>query len=379
MASSSAAGRIARNVDAVLPLVAMLSELEALAGRLIAVGYRGSMPRLILDALSQNALGGVILFARNLPSGPRDAVAITNEILDASVAPAMIAIDQEGGRVARLKEGVLKLPPMRRLGERDDVEFTRRCAALLGKELAALGISMNFAPILDVDTNPENPVIGDRSFSSEPQKALRHAMAFGEGLMSAGVAACGKHFPGHGDTDLDSHLALPRLSHSMDRLNDIELLPFRGATTLPAWMSAHVVFDALEENTPATLSRASMTELIRGDIGYEGLLISDDLEMKAVRDLYPIEVSAVKAIEAGCDQVLICSETEAYLDARRALVSRAKEDASFRERMHEADERGRALRARFGSQTPVWDDGFHKETKNERRQIEFELAEDRSG
>jgi len=142
---------------------------------------------------------------------------------------------------------------------------------------------MDFAPVLDVDTNPDNPVIGDRSFSRDQSQVALHGMAFAEGLRKGGCLACGKHFPGHGDTDQDSHLALPSLPHDLARLHEVELLPFRAAAkSFPAFMTAHVVFSALDQDVPATLSRRVLTDLLRHELGFTGVIISDDLEMKAV-------------------------------------------------------------------------------------------------
>src|SRR5690606_34075683 len=231
----------------------------------------------------QGALGGVILFKRNLGTLEEIAelVAAIQDAYPSGVAP-LVSIDQEGGRVARLGAPVVKLPPMRALGERDDADLTRRAARVLGAQLLALGIGVDFAPVLDVDTNPANPVIGDRSFGRDPETVIRHALAFAEGLREAGVIACGKHFPGHGDTDLDSHLALPRIAHDRARLDRVELAPFRAARgKVPTIMTAHVVFDAIDPSVPATLSRAVIEGVLRGELGYDGVIVSDDLEMKA--------------------------------------------------------------------------------------------------
>jgi beta-N-acetylhexosaminidase len=259
--------------------------------------------------------------------------------------PLLVAVDQEGGRVARLGAPVLKLPPMRALSGLRDPALTERCAKLLGKQLRALGFTMDFAPVLDVDTNPANPVIGDRSFGSTPEQVIEQAYAFARGLEAAGILACGKHFPGHGDTDLDSHLALPRLPHDRARLDRVELPPFRVARArLPAIMTAHVVFEALRKGTPATLAREVITDLLRGELGYEGAIISDDLEMKAVADHYGVEASACLAIEAGCDTLLVCSRLDWVERARVALADRASREPAFRTRLEEAARRTLALR-----------------------------------
>jgi beta-N-acetylhexosaminidase len=255
-------------------------------------------------------------------------------------SPLLVAVDQEGGRVARLGAPVLRLPPMRQLAALADVGLTERAAELLGGQLRALGFTMDFAPVLDVDTNPDNPVIGDRSFGTTPEQVIEQAFAFGRGLAAAGVLACGKHFPGHGDTDLDSHLALPRLAHDRARLDRVELAPFRAARgQLPAIMTAHVVFDCLKPGVPATLAREVVTDLLRGELRYEGLIISDDLEMKAVADHYGVEQAACLAIEAGCDALLVCSKLDWFFRAQTALAERAASEPAFKRRLADAAER----------------------------------------
>lgn len=327
------------------------------AGQVLVAGFPDrTPPPELLEATRRGELGGVILFERNL--GAMHEVA---ELLAsfASAAPdgrpPLTAVDQEGGRVARLGPPVAALPPMRALGEADDPELTRRAARVLGGQLAALGFSCDLAPVLDVDTNPENPVIGDRSFGREPARVTRHGLAFAAGLAEAGVLACGKHFPGHGDTELDSHLALPRLSHARDRLDRVELAPFRAArSAIPMLMTAHVVFDALDPEVPATLSRRVVTDLLRHELGYDGVVVSDDLEMRAVSAGWGVPEAAVLAIDAGCDALLVCSDVSLLFESQRALVTRAMRDEAFATRLREAAARFLALR-RSAPPRPVTD------------------------
>ena len=192
----------------------------------------------------------------------------------------------------------------------------------LGEELAALGIGWNFAPVLDVHTNPANPVIGNRAFGTTPEAVARQALAFWRGLRGAGLVGCGKHFPGHGDTRTDSHHELPVVAHDVDRLRAVELAPFAAAARagMEAFMTAHVLYPALDPDRPATLSRRIATDLLRGELGFRGVLVSDDLGMKAVADRYPIEELAVGAIEAGVDHLKVI---DARLDrAHRQLLDR---------------------------------------------------------
>lgn len=323
-----------------------MDEVLRLAGRVLVAGYpEAEPPARIRQALEEDALAGVILFRRNIDD-PLSVAEVLRRTLASVDARVLVAVDQEGGRVERLKSPVLELPPMRTLGERDDVAYTRSCGEVLGRQLRALGFSMDFAPILDVDTNPDNPVIGDRSFGTTPDVVIRHASAFAEGLAAAPILSCGKHFPGHGDTDLDSHLALPKLSHDRARLDAVELAPFAASLSLPAWMTAHVVFEALDPGVPATLSPKVIQGLLREELGYQGVVISDDLEMKAVRDGWGVVKSAELAIEAGCDLLLVCSDVDACFEARTALAKRADDDAAFADRLRAAGDRVQAMRER---------------------------------
>jgi len=337
------------------------ASLESLAGQVLIAGFPGtSAPPGLVDLASRGALGGIILFKRNLGSVYEVADLIGR--FETPDAPLFVAIDQEGGRVARLGPPIVKLPPMRALAGTGDVQLVRDAGAFLGKQLAALGFTMDFAPVLDVDTNPDNPVIGDRSFGSTAEEVERFAFAFADGLADSGIGACGKHFPGHGDTDLDSHLALPKLAHGRPRLDAVELRPFRACRgRVPAIMSAHVVFDAIEPDVPATLSHRAMTTLLREELGWDGVTISDDLEMKAVADLFPIETLAVRAIEAGCDALLICSDLGRFERARIALRDRAIESTAFRARLEDAASRFLAMR------------NAHRRTARSREAIEIAL------
>lgn len=323
--------------------------LPELCGDLLVVGIeRPTLDAATARALSEGRRAGVILFRRNIPDVP-GAHALCTAIARCSpqLSP-FIAVDQEGGRVARVPAPVGQLPPMRVLGDRGDEAEVERAGATLGAQLLAVGFNLDFAPVLDVDSNPQNPVIGDRSFSRDPHRVAALGAAFARGLESAGVMSCGKHFPGHGDTDEDSHLELPIVRHSRERLDRIELVPFRDAgAAVSSIMTAHVVFEALDPGTPATLSPKIVTGLLRGELGYRGLVFSDDLEMKALAAHHTPEESAVRAIRAGCDVLLVCRDAEVAERAHAALVREAGKSAAFRERCLSASQRSRELRRRF--------------------------------
>lgn len=321
--------------------------LQELCGQLLVVGYDGKEPDDgVLEQIRGRALGGVILFSRNL-GAPEAVVEHCRELHRAAPAgyPVFVGIDQEGGRVQRL-DSVLRLPPMRALGKHDDPKLTESVAAELGRQLLALGFNLNFAPVADVDSNPDNPVIGDRSFSDDPKGVVRHARAFAMGLQSQGIVACLKHFPGHGDTHTDSHLELPTVEGRAVDLRRRELYPFeRLSNEVFSMMTAHVVFPAFDR-VPATLS-SRLLGLLRGEFAFDGVVFSDDLEMKALSANWPIEDTAVRAVEAGCDVLLICRDRELQQRAVTALVRRAEKDSGFRKRCQQAVERSLTLRQRF--------------------------------
>jgi beta-N-acetylhexosaminidase len=314
--------------------------IPTLCGQLIVGGFDGNvLPTRFRDALREGRRGGAILFRRNLPDILASA-ALCESIREASTAdmPPFIGVDQEGGRVTRMPAPFLTLPPMRLLGATGDLELIRLAARAVASELSAVGFNLNFAPVLDVDSNPQNPVIGDRAFGADPRTVMRCGVAFLRGLQEKNVLACGKHFPGHGDTAVDSHFDLPIIEHERGRLEKIEIPPFRAASGagVASLMTAHVVCKHLDPDVPATLSRAICASLLRAEIGFEGVLFSDDLEMAAVAARYPIEVSAVEAIWAGCDALLICKDQDAQDRAHEALVKQAEKDRRFRDRCAEA-------------------------------------------
>jgi beta-N-acetylhexosaminidase len=322
---------------------------------LIVGGFDGAaLPDDVARELRAGRRAGLILFRRNLEyAGGQlvvEQVTSLNKAIIAATAenddPPFISVDQEGGKVARLKAPVLELPPMRVLAAKDDLELTTRVGEELGRQLAALGFNLDFAPVMDVDSNPDNPIIGDRSFGRDPRTVMRHGVAFIRGLQSAGVLGCAKHYPGHGDTAVDSHLDLPVVDADPARLAEIELPPFRAASGagVATMMTAHVVYRGIDPAVPATFSRTICTDLLRGQIGFEGVLFSDDLEMGAIAKHGRIEDAAIQAIAAGCDVLLVCSDVEAQARVFEALVREAEKSLAFAERCREAAERSRRIR-----------------------------------
>jgi beta-N-acetylhexosaminidase len=324
-------------------------------GQLIVAGFDGaSLPAHLAAQLSRRERAGVILFKRNLDpdffaiAELNRAIASAAALPSSGDAPPLIAVDQEGGRVARLGPPALVVPPMRVLAAHDDEARAERVARAQARELAALGFTMNFAPVLDVDSCAENPIIGDRSFARDAATVARFGVAYARGLEAGGILACGKHFPGHGDTRTDSHLELPHVDAPRARLDDIELPPFAAAARakIAAFMSAHVVYPALDADRPATMSFAICTTLLRDTMKFEGVLFSDDLEMNAISAHHAVEDAAVLSIAAGCDILLVCSDEAMQARVYDALVREAEKSEAFRSRCQTAAERSRAMRRR---------------------------------
>jgi beta-N-acetylhexosaminidase len=285
-------------------------DLPAAAARLFTVGFAGLAVDRELEALLDRGVGGVVLFSRNVGAAA-DVGELTRAIKRRAGRPLLVAVDQEGGSVSRLRNGFTRLPPLRALGERGDAALARELGRVVGSELAAVGIDWDFAPVLDVDTNPKNPVIGARSLGADPARVAELGVAFAAGLVERGVAACAKHFPGHGDTLQDSHHELPRLPHSLERLERIELAPFRAAIAagVPSIMAAHIVFEALDAELPASMSPAVLA-LLRQRLGYDGIVVTDDLEMKAIADHFALEDVVLRGLSAGVDVFLVCHTAE---------------------------------------------------------------------
>jgi beta-N-acetylhexosaminidase len=281
-----------------------MDSLRRLAESCLLPGFVGTRaPGWVLVRL-ERGLGGAVLFARNVAS-PEQVAALTAELHRAR-PDALGAIDEEGGDVTRMEAAAgSSYPGNLALGAAGDPELTRAVAASLGAELAAAGIDLDLAPVADVNSNPDNPVIGVRSFGSDPELVAAHVTAFVEGLQSAGVGACVKHFPGHGDTAVDSHLGLPVVAGGAEAL-EVALRPFRAAIAagVRAVMTAHLVVPTLDPE-PATVSRAILTGLLRERLGYAGLVITDGLEMAAIRSTIGLEEGAVRAIAAGADAICI--------------------------------------------------------------------------
>ena len=303
-------------------------------GQMLLFGWSGDTPEASRTVnthaaalVDEFAVGGIILMGRNVgpPAQTRATIAeLQARATGNGLPPLFVAVDQEGGRVQRLGPPHYPTHPAARvIGDTGDPEQARRSARQIGEGLRDVGFNWDFAPVLDVNNNPKNPVIGDRAYGSDPALVAAMGAAAVRGFQEdAGILACGKHFPGHGDTDTDSHHALPRIGHDKARLEAVELVPFRAALAagLAAVMTSHILFPALDAHLPATLSPAILTGLLRGELGFDGLIITDDLEMKGVADGWGAAEAAVLAVVAGADVLLCCHTWKTQRLIQEALV-----------------------------------------------------------
>ncbi len=291
--------------------------------KLFMVGFDGITVPENLKSLLRNGLGGVILFKRNIASLDqlRD---LTKALRDIAGRPLLIGIDHEGGRVFRMPPPFTQIPPMQKLGQYatshpDGEAMTFQIAKMMATELAAVGINVNFAPVLDIHTNLQNPIIGDRAFGAERDVVTALGKAMIRGLAEGHVIACAKHFPGHGDTGQDSHLSLPSLPHTMARLRWFELAPFIEAIKhgVPMIMPGHLIYGAIDAANPIPFSERAIQELLREELHFDGVIVTDDLEMGAIRKICSIDDAAVRSLRAGCDLAMICRDLTA---AERAIA-----------------------------------------------------------
>lgn len=304
-------------------------------GQLISIGFEGeSAPPAVLEAIRKGRAGGIILFRRNIgtPSQVRELTdTLQHAAAQAGLPPLLIAIDQEGGSVRRLAgDDYVPLPSAMAMAAAGNLAAVDRLVYLAGREMAVLGINQNYAPDLDVNVNPLNPVIGVRSFGEDPSEVARFGQHYVRALAAAGVLATAKHFPGHGDTSQDSHHTLPHVEHDRDRLEAVEFVPFRAAIAagLPALMTAHIVFPTLDpEGLPATLSPRILGDLLRDQLDFHGLVVTDSMEMKAIADGYGVVRGAELAVKAGADQVLISHHADQQAAVYAALQSAASRGA----------------------------------------------------
>ncbi|MER5701570.1 glycoside hydrolase family 3 N-terminal domain-containing protein [Micromonospora sp. NPDC002296] len=317
--------------------------LASLAAAVLQPGFVGTTPPPWVCRWLGEGLGSVVLFARNIVD--LDQVAELTANLRAERPDVVVGIDEEAGDVTRIESGRGSSRPGNfALGAVDDPELTHEVARDLGRELASVGVTLNYAPDADVNSNPANPVIGVRAFGADPALVARHTSAWIRGLQSSGVAACAKHFPGHGDTRVDSHQDLPRIGGTRQQLDAAELVPFRAAVAagVRAVMTGHLLVPALDPELPATLSPRILGGLLRDELGFTGVVVTDAVEMRAVADRYGFAGAAVRALAAGADAICVGGERadeDSARELRDAIVAAVVSGELPEERLAEAAQR----------------------------------------
>ena len=327
---------------------AIVKQLEIKIGQMLMVGIAGyELTTAELKICRSYDFGGFILFSRNCCE-PAQIHSLCRALSKATDRLPFIAIDEEGGRVHRLPPPFTRFPPATLVGKTASPDLAFRVGRAVAAELGLLGINLNFAPVLDVDSNPENPIIGDRSFGATPDRVAAMALAWSEGLRTGGIIPCGKHFPGHGNTATDSHLHLPMVTKSLSELHAVELRPFLHAcrSRIEALMTAHMIFPALDEKFPATLSSRIVTGLLRQELGYDGLVFSDDMEMKAISENFDAEEAAVSSVRAGINVVLYCHDLSKAASIVELLGREARHDSQLHARIEESCARIDKLKTR---------------------------------
>lgn len=331
-------------------------DLKKRIGQLFVVGYEGLEPSPeVLSFIEEWGIGGIIIFARNIDD-PRKIPAVLDRLRKAAGCPIFTSVDQEGGLVLRVLSSGSLFPGAMALSATDDPTLTERVHTAIGREMRALGLNWNLAPVLDIN-HRDNPGIGARSFGETPERVSLYGGAAIKGLRAGGVLACAKHFPGKGHASVDSHLKLPTIPHSRERLFSFELAPFKAAIAagVDAIMTAHVFFPAIEPkpDLPGTLSKAVLTDLLRTELKFDGLLITDDLEMGAITESFGVADASYRAFMAGADLLLICKQLQPQREAAELILKAVESDPAARKRLEESLARIEVARKRLTAPIPA--------------------------
>lgn len=315
--------------------------IEEKIGQMMVVGLEGySLDDNSIELIEKHYVGGIILFGKNVESSEQ-LLTLINSIKETNSKnriPIFISVDEEGGRVSRMPKEIKKLPSSGKIGQSNDEELAYNIGSILGQELKMFGFNMDFAPVLDINSNPKNPVIGDRAFGADLDTVNRLGLKAMKGIQSVGVISVVKHFPGHGDTSVDSHIGLPAIDHDLERLKDFELVPFKKAieSDADAVMVAHILLNKIDPDYPSSLSKTIITDILRKDLGFEGVVISDDMTMGAIVENYEIGDAAIKAIEAGSDIILVAHGFENSLSVINSIKEALENETISEERLNES-------------------------------------------
>lgn len=327
-------------VDTVQRKVDSMS-LDEKIGQLVIVGFDGyTMNNNIINLISEHKVSGVILFRKNVENS-NQLVSLINSLKTKNVKnriPLFISVDEEGGRVSRMPYEIKKLPTNQLIGNRNDDDLSYNIGKIIGEELKTFGFNMDFAPVLDINSNPNNPVIGDRSFGNNPNIVNRLGIKTMKGMTYNNIIPVVKHFPGHGDTSVDSHVGLPVVNKDLTTLNNFELLPFKEAikNNVDAIMVAHILLNKIDSKYPASMSKVVITDILRKKLKFHGVVITDDMTMAAIIKYNGIGDAAVRSFNAGSDILLVCHEYENELKVINSLKAAVQNKVISESRLNES-------------------------------------------
>ncbi len=326
--------------------------LEEKIGQMMFVGIEGtSLTEMEKKLITNYHVGGVILFKENL-TDPEQAVQLINELKqlnEQNEIPLFIGVDQEGGRITRLPGNWADIPTNETIGKMNNPAFANEIGSFLGQQVNAFGFNVNFAPVLDVNSNPNNPIIGDRSFGNNADIVSNLGLETMEGIASHGVVPVIKHFPGHGDTGVDSHLELPTVNKTKEELYNLELQPFIQAINNGAdmVMVAHILLPHLDSEYPSSMSKAVITDLLRNELQYDGVVITDDMTMKAISDNYLLKQAAVQSINAGTDIIMVAHDVADMMTVMDGIKTAVVNGEISEDRIDESVERIKQLKSKY--------------------------------
>lgn len=328
------------NIDVIQNKIDTMS-LDEKIGQLVTMGFEGyTMDDNITNLIKEQKVGGVILFSKNVENSSQ-LLSLINSIKTNNAqnkTPLFVSIDEEGGRVSRMPKEIRKLPSNGVIGKRNDGDLSYKTGKIIGEELKSFGFNMNFAPVLDINSNPNNPVIGDRSFGNNTDIVKKLGIKTMEGLIQNNIVPVVKHFPGHGDTSVDSHIGLPVVNKDLTELNDFELIPFKEAikNNVDAIMVSHILLNKIDSTSPSSMSKAVITDILRENLKFPGVIITDDMTMGAIVKYYDIGDAAVKSINAGSDIILVCHDYNNTLKVINSLKTAAQNKIITAQRINES-------------------------------------------
>lgn len=315
--------------------------LDEKIGQMVLVGFDGyTINEYSREMIEKYKIGGFVLYKRNIKNSEQvlsliNSLKNVNSINQVSL---FIAVDEEGGKITRMPKELKKFPSNKRIAEAEDADLSFKVGEVIGEELKSFGFNMNFAPVLDINSNPQNPIIGNRSFGSTENIVSKLGIQTMKGMQSKKIIPVIKHFPGHGDTSIDSHLELPSVNNDLDRLRNFELIPFSKAirNNADAVMVAHILLPKIDSGNPATFSKTIITDILRNDLNFNGIVITDDMEMRAISKNFNIEDASIKSIIAGSDIILVCHTYNKQVAVINALKNAVENNKISEERIDES-------------------------------------------